>query len=105
MRMHSFVRVINKDNYGEFITENPNIHKVIFFTSRKSTSPLAKALSKHFKGKLSFGEMQIREMKVMVRKKTLVGRSRVRIFSCLVAFQARAPRQLSACHETLGLHF
>jgi thioredoxin-like negative regulator of GroEL len=57
-KMQSFVRSINSDNYGDFITSNPTQHKVILFTSRKTTPPLLKALSKHFKGKLSFGEIR-----------------------------------------------
>ena len=56
VKMQSFVRSINSENYGDFITSNPTQHKVILFTSRKTTPPLLKALSKHFKGKLSFGE-------------------------------------------------
>lgn len=66
-RMHSFVRVINKDNYGDFVTENPTQHKVILFTSRKSTPPLLKALSKHYKGKMSFGEIRQSEKELLQR--------------------------------------
>jgi curved DNA-binding protein CbpA/thioredoxin-related protein len=66
-RMQSFVRVINKDNYGDYVTENPAIHKVVLFTSRKSTSPLLKALSKHYKGKLSFGEIRQTEKELVER--------------------------------------
>lgn len=57
-RMQSFVRIINKDNYGDFIFSEPTQHKIILFTQRKTTAPLFKALSKHFKGKLSFGEIR-----------------------------------------------
>ncbi len=63
--MQSFVRVINSDNYGDFITENPSQHKVVLFTARKTTSPLLKALSKHFKGKLAFGEIRNTESELV----------------------------------------
>jgi curved DNA-binding protein CbpA len=66
-RMQSFVRTLNTDNYGEFITDNPTNHKVLFFTSRKSTAPLLKALSKFFKGKLSFGEIRQNEKELVDR--------------------------------------
>ena len=53
-RMQSFVRVINSNNYGDFVNENSHMHKVILFTQRKTTPPLFKALSKHFKDKINF---------------------------------------------------
>jgi curved DNA-binding protein CbpA len=65
VRMQSFVRSINSGNYGDFFTSNPTQHKVILFTSRKSTPPLFKALSKHFKGKLSFGEIRPSERELV----------------------------------------
>lgn len=66
-RMQSFVRVVNKDNYGDFVNDNPTQHKVVLFTQRKSTPPLLKALSKHFKGKLSFGEIRQSEIELAQR--------------------------------------
>ena len=66
-KMQSFVRTVNKDNYGDFVTENQNQHKVLLFTQRKSTPPLFKALSKHFKGKLSFGEVRQSEKELIQR--------------------------------------
>ena len=36
-RMQSFVRVINSNNYGDFINENNHMHKVVLFTQRKTT--------------------------------------------------------------------
>lgn len=66
-RMQSFVRSINKDNYGDFITENPTQHKVLLFTQRKSTPPLFKAISKHFKGKLSLGFVRQTETELVQR--------------------------------------
>lgn len=58
VRMQSFVRIINTDNYDDFISTNPNLYKVILFTAKKSTPPMFKALSKHFLGKLNFGEVR-----------------------------------------------
>lgn len=66
-KMQSFVRVINSNNYGDFINENPTQHKVVLFTQRKSTPPLFKALSKHFKDKLSFGEIRQSEKELAQR--------------------------------------
>lgn len=57
-KMQNFVRVVNSDNYGDFVTAQSNIHKVILFTERKNTSPLMKALSKFYRDKLSFGEIR-----------------------------------------------
>jgi hypothetical protein len=65
--MQSFVRIINKENYGDFVKENPTQHKVVLFTSRKSTPPLLKALSKHFKGRLYFGEIRQTELELVLR--------------------------------------
>ncbi len=66
-KMQSFVRVINSNNYGDFINENPTQHKVVLFTQRKSTPPLFKALSKHFKDKLSLGEIRQTEKELTQR--------------------------------------
>ena len=57
-KMQSFVRVVNKDNYESWIQEQPEKHKVLLFTDRKSTAPLFKSLSKTFKDKLVFGEVK-----------------------------------------------
>ena len=64
-KMQSFVRVINKDNYGDFVVSHPSQHKVLLFTSKKVTPPLFKALSKHFLGKLSFGEVRQTETELI----------------------------------------
>ena len=64
-KMQSFVRVINKDNYGDFITSNPSNHKVLLFTSKKTTPPLLKAISKHYQGKLYFGEVRQSESELV----------------------------------------
>jgi DnaJ family protein C protein 16 len=66
-KMQSFVRIINSNNYGDFLNENPTQHKVVLFTQRKSTPPLFKALSKHFKEKLSFGEIRQSEKELAQR--------------------------------------
>jgi len=66
-KMQSFVRVINSNNYGDFVNENPTQHKIVLFTQRKSTPPLFKALSKHFKDKLSFGEIRQSEKELAQR--------------------------------------
>lgn len=57
-KMQSFVRVVSKDNYDAWIQEQPEKHKVLLFTDRKSTAPLFKSLSKTFKDKLMFGEVK-----------------------------------------------
>lgn len=68
-KMQSFVRIVNSDNYGDFITSYPNIHKVILFTSKKTTPPLLKALSKYYQGKLNFGEIRQSENELCQRFK------------------------------------
>lgn len=64
-RMQNFVRVVNNDNYGDFINANPSQTKVLLFTARRTTPPLFKALSKHFKDKLSFGEIRQSESELL----------------------------------------
>ena len=58
VKMQSFVRVVNNDNYDKFIEEQPEKRKVLLFTDRKSTAPLFKSLSKTYKDKLVFGEVK-----------------------------------------------
>lgn len=64
-KMQNFVRVINSDNYDDFISSHQGIYKVLLFTAKKSTPPLFKALSKHFLGKLSFGEVRQTEKELI----------------------------------------
>lgn len=66
-RMQSFVRVVNNQNYGDFITSNPSNHKVILFTSKKVTPPLLKAISKRYQSKLYFGEVRQSETEIIQR--------------------------------------
>ena len=63
--MQNFVRVINKDNYPDFITTRQELYHVLLFTSKKSTSPLFKALSKDYLNKLSFGEVRQSETELI----------------------------------------
>ena len=57
-RMQSFVRLVHKDNFQDFIDTNSNLLKVLLFTSRKSTPPIFKILSKEFKEKCVIGEVR-----------------------------------------------
>ena len=56
--MQNFVRVINKDNYNDFITSYPERYHVLLFTTKKTTPPLFKSLSKDYLNHLSFGEVR-----------------------------------------------
>ena len=56
--MESFVKLLNDQNYEEFVHESYDKTKVILFTAKKSTPPLLKALSKEFKGRIVFGEVR-----------------------------------------------
>ena len=56
--MQNFVRIINKDNYNDFMTTHPERYHVLLFTSKKSTPPLFKSLSKDYLNHLSFGEIR-----------------------------------------------
>ena len=63
--MQNFVRVINKDNYNDFITSYPERYHVLLFTSKKSTPPLFKSLSKDYLNHLSFGEVRQTETELI----------------------------------------
>jgi len=56
---------VNSDNYANFIIREAENMKIILFTERKSTSPLMKALSKKYKGKLVFGEVRTSETELI----------------------------------------
>ena len=63
--MQNFVRVINKDNYNDFMTTHSERFHVLLFTSKKSTPPLFKALSKDYLNHLSFGEIRQSESELI----------------------------------------
>ena len=63
--MQNFVRVINKDNYNDFISTHTERYHVLLFTSKKSTPPLFKALSKDYLNHLSFGEIRQSESELI----------------------------------------
>ena len=56
--MQNFVRIINKDNYNDFMTSYPERYHVLLFTSKKVTPPLFKSLSKDYLNHLNFGEIR-----------------------------------------------
>jgi thioredoxin-like negative regulator of GroEL len=56
--MESYVLLVRKDNYDEFIKSEVEKNKVLLFTAKRSTPPLFKAISKDMKGKLVFGEVR-----------------------------------------------
>lgn len=64
-RMQNFVRVINKDNYADFLTTHSELYHVLLFTNKKSTPPLFKALSKDYLNKLSLGEVRQSETELV----------------------------------------
>ena len=57
-QMQNFVKVINNENYNDFLKWHRNQFHVILFTSKKNTPPLFKLISKIFLGKLTFGEIK-----------------------------------------------
>ena len=63
--MQNFVRIINKDNYNDFITTHSERYHVLLFTSKKSTPPLFKSLSKDYLDHLSFGEVRQTETELI----------------------------------------
>ena len=67
--MQNFVRVINKDNFNDYLQNKPEIYHILLFTSKKSTPPLFKAFSKFYVGKLSFGEVRESEKELMQKFK------------------------------------
>lgn len=54
-KMTSFVSIVNTDNYLSFIQREPESHKILIFSDKKSPNALIKTLSRYFKGKLLFG--------------------------------------------------
>jgi DnaJ family protein C protein 16 len=66
-RMQSFVRLVNRENFAGFYEGDPGKAKIVLFTSRKSTPPLLKALSKEFKDRVVFGEVRSSEAELMAR--------------------------------------
>ena len=63
--MQNFVRVINKDNYNDFMSTHSERYHVLLFTSKKITPPLLKALSKDYLNHLSFGEIRQTEIELI----------------------------------------
>lgn len=57
-QMESFVKLVTEANYESFVKEDFDKTKVLLFTSKKSTPPLLRALSKEFKGRIVFGEIR-----------------------------------------------
>lgn len=89
-KMESFVRLVTDDNYQEFLQDSSSSRaKVLLFTSRKTTPPLLKALSKDYKGRLDFGE-------VRQSSKTLISKFKVQNFpTVMVVTDALAFRGVS----------
>jgi len=56
--MENYVKLVTENTYNTFIDEDPNMPKVLLFTSKKATPPLFKALSRDFKGRIVFGEVR-----------------------------------------------
>lgn len=56
-KMQNFVQMVNADNYNSFIDRGDKT-KVLYFTDKKQTSAVLKALSKKYLNKLSFGEVR-----------------------------------------------
>lgn len=57
-KMQNFVSIVNKENYENFVQENPQKNKIVLFTDKKYTIALFKSLSKTYKDKLVFGEIR-----------------------------------------------
>ena len=57
--MESFVLYLSQDNYEEFCQMKPDLPRMVSFKSRAVTSPLVKAISKQFLGKLIVAEVDV----------------------------------------------
>jgi hypothetical protein len=57
-RMQSFVRLVRGDSFQDFLDSEPNRLKILLFTSRKTTPPIFKVISKEFKEKVLIGEIR-----------------------------------------------
>lgn len=67
--MESYVQFLSKENFQEFVESEPDKHKVLLFTAKKTTPPLFKAISKDLKGKLLFGEIRQNNAELIERFK------------------------------------
>jgi transketolase N-terminal domain/subunit len=56
-KMQNFVQLVNKENFVTFVGRNDK-PKVLYFTDKKQTSIVLKALSKKYLDKLSIGEVR-----------------------------------------------
>ena len=56
-KMQNFVQVVTLPNYDQFIDRNDK-YKILYFTDKKQTPAVMKALSKRYLDKLSFGEVR-----------------------------------------------
>lgn len=63
--MQDFVSVVTMSNYNDFFEREKEIQKVLVFTDKKSTPAVFKALSKQYKGKLSFGHVRDSESQLI----------------------------------------
>lgn len=64
-KMQDFVSVVTLGNYNDFFEREKEIQKVLVFTDKKSTPAVFKALSKQYKGKLSFGHVRDSETQLI----------------------------------------
>lgn len=64
-KMQDFVSVVTLANYNDFFEREKDIQKVLVFTDKKSTPAVFKALSKQYKGKLSFGHVRDSETQLI----------------------------------------
>ncbi|EGR30193.1 hypothetical protein IMG5_138460 [Ichthyophthirius multifiliis] len=69
--MESYVRNVRESNYQEFINESQDKNIILLFTSKKSTPPLFRALSKEMNGKLVFGEIRQSESSLVNKFKVV----------------------------------
>ena len=63
--MQSFVSSVNTDNFESFIERDPQKHKILHFTEKKSTPTVIKAISKKYRDKLNFGEIRSTETELI----------------------------------------
>ena len=76
--MQNFVKKLDKDNSYKILNFKSPLYKIILFTTKNETPPLFKVLSKSFREKLIFLEIQDKE-------KELVGKFRINRFPTILA--------------------
>lgn len=57
-KMQNFVQLVNEQNFDSFMSRDQQKAKILYFTDKKTTSAIMKAMSKKYLDKVSLGEVR-----------------------------------------------